>query len=264
MLKPGLKLGALILLSLTLAPVQALIRLTMTGRVVYVIPQLWHKTMCGVFGIKIIQSGTRITDRPVQYTSNHVSYLDIVALGSVIPASFLAKSEVAGWPGFGILAKLQNTIFIERKPQKLEQARRTMGDFLKKGGCLIVFAEGTSTSGVSVKPFKPGMFSVPGAEDITIQPVTISILRVDGKTPQNIDDMNKYAWPLEMETPMPVHLAAFAATKGAHIKITFHAAIEPSSHGHDRKALAKAAHESVSMGLELPPALGSCPPKERK
>jgi 1-acyl-sn-glycerol-3-phosphate acyltransferase len=63
--------------------------------------------------------GTPVTERPTLYISNHISYLDIFVLGSILPGTFIAKSEIAKWPLFGQLARLQNSLFIERRSQKV-------------------------------------------------------------------------------------------------------------------------------------------------
>ena len=67
-----------------------------------------------MFGIRIHVRGELATDGPVLYVSNHVSYLDVFVLGAKVPASFIPKAEIAGWPVFGRLAKHQNTLFFER------------------------------------------------------------------------------------------------------------------------------------------------------
>ena len=59
--------------------------------------------------------GAPTTERPVLFAANHISYTDITVLGSVIPGSFIAKAEVANWPFFGWLAKLQRSVFVDRK-----------------------------------------------------------------------------------------------------------------------------------------------------
>ena len=62
--------------------------------------------------------GELATDGSVLYVSNHVSYLDVFVLGVKVPASFIAKADVAGWPVFGSLAKYQNTLFFERNTRR--------------------------------------------------------------------------------------------------------------------------------------------------
>jgi len=90
--------------------------------------------------------------------SNHLGYLDVFALGSVVPAIFVAKSDVSGWPVIGLLCRLAGTIFVERGRRtsvstSLPQIRR----ILDAGLPVVVFPEGTSSDGSSVLPFKTSL-----------------------------------------------------------------------------------------------------------
>ena len=91
--------------------------------------------------------------------SNHVSYTDITVLGSLIAGSFIAKAEVAGWPLFGWLAKLQRTVFVDRRVRSTRSQRDAMTERLAVGDALILFPEGTSSDGNRVLPFKSALFS---------------------------------------------------------------------------------------------------------
>ncbi|MFG3757146.1 lysophospholipid acyltransferase family protein, partial [Klebsiella pneumoniae] len=90
--------------------------------------------------------------------SNHVSWLDIIVVTAVTPVVFVAKHEVASWPLFGWLAKLQRTIFIEReRRQKTGAVAREMGDRLTGGDTVVLFAEGTSSDGNRILPFRSAL-----------------------------------------------------------------------------------------------------------
>ena len=66
---------------------------------------VWHRGVCRIFGFRIERYGTVSRNVPTLFVCNHTSYLDISALGAVVPGSFVAKAEVRGWPLFGFLAK---------------------------------------------------------------------------------------------------------------------------------------------------------------
>ncbi len=74
----------------------------------------WYRGCSRLCALKVQVGGHPVGEGPVLYAANHVSYLDIVVLGGLLDAVFVAKAEVARWPVFGPLAKLQRTIFIER------------------------------------------------------------------------------------------------------------------------------------------------------
>lgn len=90
--------------------------------------------------------------------SNHLSYVDIVVLGSQLNCAFVAKSEVAGWPFVGLMSASMNTIFIDRQSKRdLLKAMSTAKATLDRGLGVVVFAEGTSTGGGQPLPFKSSM-----------------------------------------------------------------------------------------------------------
>jgi len=119
--QPGSAVRALLRLALYLGftvllmPAQAL-ALIFGGRAVALIPRWYHKRCCAILDIEVKRRGRQSRAEPTLYVSNHASYLDITVLGSLIAGSFIAKAEVADWPFFGWLAKLQRTVFVERLP----------------------------------------------------------------------------------------------------------------------------------------------------
>jgi 1-acyl-sn-glycerol-3-phosphate acyltransferase len=90
--------------------------------------------------------------------SNHVSYLDILALGAASPAVFVAKSEVAGWPVFGWFARGCGTIFVRRAVRgDVTLIGAQIRTRLEQGYLVVLFPEGTSSDGQSVLPFKSSL-----------------------------------------------------------------------------------------------------------
>ncbi len=107
--------------------------------------------------------------------SNHRSYVDIIALGSLVDASFIAKSELARWPVLGPTFRLSNTIFVQRNaPQSGRRVRNQVEAMLRRGLSVINFAEGTTHGGTGLLPFKPGLFRTVWGMDIPIVPTTVT------------------------------------------------------------------------------------------
>lgn len=240
------------LLCLVVAPIQIIVLFIHKGDGAYIVPWLWQKAVCSIFRIKVVVEGKPYTQSQTIYVSNHISYLDIPAVGSILRASFVAKKDVASWPVFGFLSKLQQTAFISRSREDAKKEKYALDTMLTDGKSLIIFPEGTSTDGREVLPFKSSLFSIAyreGLDDIKIQPFTISMARVDNKdvTTQDIRDI--YSWHLNMDTPLEKHLWTFAKSAGATIKVTFHPEIKASDFS-DRKTLAKTSHKAVSNGLQ--------------
>lgn len=244
------KLALFFLWSAIMVPLQLIVMLFRGSKPAYTIPWLWHKGVCRILGLRVIVEGEPCTDRQVIFISNHLSYLDIPVIGSVLKASFVAKGEVASWPVFGFLSKLQQTAFISRSRTTLDNDKNNLGTMLKDGRSMIIFPEGTSTDGRTVVPFKSSLFSIAytdGNTDVWLQPMTLSIISVNGKTPaaQSVRDL--YAWHSDMT--LNPHLAAFGKISGATIKITFHPPVSARATP-DRKLLAASCHEAVSSGLK--------------
>lgn len=146
------------------------------------LPRCYHRHCCRILGIEVRRIGEPVNAKPVLFASNHVSYIDITVLGSLIPGSFVAKSEIAGWPFFGCLAKLQRSVFVDRQVRSTAQQRDAIAERLAAGDALILFPEGTSGDGNFVLPFKSALFSVVFNKEqaIAVQPVSLAYTRLDG------------------------------------------------------------------------------------
>lgn len=246
-------MGLFALLCLVVIPPQLLILAFHKGKYAYFIPWLWENGTRIIFGIRYELAGIPLKGHQTFFMSNHLSYLDVPLLGSILRASFVAKSEVENWPVFGFLSKLQQTEYIDRRRTAIADETNKIAKKIASGRSLIIFPEGTSTSGLEVLPFKSSLFTLAlgeGNENIFLQPVTITLLQVNGRAPQSKDDNDLYAWPREMEMGLPEHLFRFAKTSGAKLRVTFHPPMKAAEFT-DRKILAKACHDSVSKGLEI-------------
>jgi len=222
------------------------------GPAIYHLPCLWHKGVCKIFGIKVTYGGSPDHTRQTVYVSNHLSYLDIPVIGSLLKASFVAKKDVSSWPVFGFLSKLQNTAFISRSRKDAKTENNALSKMVEEGKSLILFPEGTSTDGQSVRPFKSSLFSVilesNPSQELLVQPFTLRVERANGAGPQTQEERDYYAWHIEMENELPTHLWRFAKGKGAHIHLHFHPAQKAAAFS-DRKSLALECHENVLSGL---------------
>jgi 1-acyl-sn-glycerol-3-phosphate acyltransferase len=148
-------------------------------------PRWYHRVCCRILGFRREIRGTISVRRPMLFVVNHTSYTDITILGSVLEASFVAKAEVARWPLFGWLAKLQRTVFVDRRARHgAAQQRDALAARLEAGDNLVLFPEGTSNDGLRVLPFKSALFSVaecaPHGEPLMVQPISLTYARLDG------------------------------------------------------------------------------------
>lgn len=244
----ALRLLIFVLSGLFTIAYQSIVLFFTKGRFAYIYPRAYHAFLCRMFGIRIIVEGKIETEGNVVYVGNHISYLDIEVIGSILKGSFVAKKEVESWPLLGIMGKMQRTLYVSRSPKDAPRETKVMLDQLEEGLPLIIFPEGTSTNGTNVLPFKSSFFEIFLNRDIKIQPFTISLLEVDGKTASNTSLRDQYTWYGDMT--LEPHLWSFAKGKGAVLKITFQEPVLSTSYN-DRKTLATACHDGVAKGLDL-------------
>jgi 1-acyl-sn-glycerol-3-phosphate acyltransferase len=122
------------------------------------IPVLYHRAICALFGVRARVHGTRSDEHPLLIVSNHVSWLDIAVISSLAPVVFVAKHEVARWPFFGLLAKLQRSVFVDRKQRsKTPEVNAEIARRLTDGDPVLLFGEGTSSDGNHVLPFRSAL-----------------------------------------------------------------------------------------------------------
>lgn len=149
---------------------------------------LLHKVNLAILGIRIHRVGTVTSRRPLLIASNHVSWTDIAVLGSIADASFVAKSEVAGWPVIGWLSTLQRCVYVDRDRRRKagDQAGEIAGR-LSDRHAIILFAEGTTGDGNRLLPFKSTLFGAAAravaegaADTVWIQPVALAYTRLHG------------------------------------------------------------------------------------
>ncbi len=245
-----IKLTLFFFISLILVPPQIIVLCFTRGAASRPIPKLWMRLVCAIFQIKVSVQGQIFKQGQCLYMSNHMSYLDIPTLGAVLDCSFVSKQDVANWPVFGFLANLRQTAYIGRERADTSNASRAVSAFLNRGESLIIFPEGTSTDGREVIPFKSSLFALPLSatnQNLFIQPVTLVMSKVNGAALVSQDDRDLYAWHRDMDTELPAHLWRFAQSGGAEITVRFHDAFAANTFN-DRKALANATFEAVSLG----------------
>lgn len=210
-------------------------------------PHLYHRTVLRSFGHRVNVIGEPVSGKPCLIAANHVSWLDIPVLSALTPLSFIAKKEVANWPGFGSLARLQRSVFIDRdRRHSTGSSRDEIKERFAAGETIVLFAEGTSGDGVTVLPFKSAYFGAAEHPGVVIQPVTLAY-RGHWGLPMNRRSRPSYAWYGDME--MEPHLWGAMTAGPIEVDIICH---PPTSieHAGSRKAAAKYAETMVRQGLK--------------
>lgn len=199
---------------------------------------------------EMVQAGLSAGTPPVMFVANHTSYLDIPVLGYLLSAFFVAKSEVASWPFFGFFAKLQNTVFVERRASRSAEQRDGIAAVLSAGHNIVFFAEGTSSDGGGVLPFKSSLFSAAESAvakniPLRLQPISIVCTGVCG-LPMTEARRSLYAWFGEM-TLLP-HLFQTFRLADYNVDVVFHSPVNAADFA-DRKAMAEYCQAVVADGV---------------
>jgi lyso-ornithine lipid O-acyltransferase len=212
-------------------------------------PMVYHRLCTRILGFRIEPSGERSSTRPTLFVANHASYLDIPVLGSLIDGSFVAKAEIANWPFFGTLAKLQRSIFVDRRPGSSAKQRDMLTARLEAGDDLIIFPESTSGDGIHMLPFKSALLSVaelrPLGAPLVVQPVTVAYVRLDGM-PLGRFYRPFVSWYGSM-TVAP-HLWTMLGLGAITVKVIFHPPVTIEQFG-SRKLLAVHCYKVISGAL---------------
>lgn len=240
--------------TLLLLPVYLLVRvLTPAMGAGYV--RFYWRVVTRLIGYSVVVTGAPLEgEGPVLFLPNHAGYLDIIVLGGLLRAYFVAKAEVAGWPGFGFLAKVSRTVFVDRRPGATARERNHVRERLDAGDSLVLFAEGTSNDGNRVLPFKSALLSV-AEEDIRsrngetrpllVQPISIAYTRLDG-LPISRALRPFFAWYGGMT--LPRHLTGALGLGHITVEVEFHRPVTLAEFG-SRKGLAHHCHHVVAHGV---------------
>jgi len=255
---------SMLLMIVLLAPLQ-LVAIAFGWRLQQVIPHIFHTVLCAVIGIRIHENGERSKTAPLLILSNHASWLDILVIGAKTPVVFVAKSEVAKWPLFGWLARMQRTIFVERERRQTTGATaREIGDRMVSGDAVVLFAEGTSSDGIRVLPFRSALVgSVHHAlgesthhDKVMVQPMSIAYVGFGG-LPVGRALHPRVAWYGDVD--LAPHLVGILTSGAVDVTVSWGEAIAYDMTA-DRKQIARHAENAVRQMTTA--ALRAGPPQK--
>ena len=200
------------------------------------------------FGLVVSTRGTPLK-RDVLYVANHVSWLDILAIGGATGAAFVSKDDVARWPVVGGLARIGGTIFIRRRERSAVHAQSdALAAALASGRPAALFPEGTTGDGVTLLPFRASLFD---AVERVGRPVRVQPIAIDyGVATARV------AW--HGDEPVGENARRILEERGA-IPVTLHFLAPIETQGCDRKALAAASREAIADALPRAPAIAYRP-----
>jgi 1-acyl-sn-glycerol-3-phosphate acyltransferase len=234
-------------LTLPLMPVQALL-LRVSDKAARRFPHWYHRQVCRLLGIRLEVEGIVAENVPVLLVCNHTSWLDIPVLSALAPVSFVAKLEVGNWPFVSALARLQRSVFVDRTRRLAAgDAANAITRRLKQGDTIVLFAEGTSSDGNRVLPFKTSLFgAVAGADEggsqrVVVQTAAVVYTHIRG-VPLTRAERPRLGWYGDME--MTSHAWGVLKAGGVTAKIKVGPPV-PLSDFKDRKDLALRSERAV-------------------
>lgn len=234
--------------TLPLMPFQAVFVL-LDSRLARRLPVVYHALCCRILGVARRIEGAISSAKPTLFVVNHVSYLDIAVLSATFETGFIAKREVARWPFFGWLARLQRTVFVDRRVSRVARERDDVARRLAQGDNLVLFAEGTSSDGTYIRPFKSSLFAVAEREfagrKLVIQPVTLAYTRLDSM-PIGRAWRPFFAWYGDMD--MAPHMYRLLSLGRLGAEIIFHPPVTQAEFA-SRKTLAEHCERTIRSGL---------------
>jgi len=230
------RLVLIVLWTLPAMLIQAMI-LLFPGRGAELFARIYWRSIGQILGLRLTVVGQVAARRPVIFVANHCSWLDIVALGSVLPGYFVAKSAIAKWPFVNCLAWLGGTVFVTRSRATVGREQNQLLARLAKGDNIILFPESTTSDGRRVLPFSSSFLAIaeaPGGP--AVQPVTIVYDGLDG-LPVQTYDRPEISWYGDMD--MVSHFNGIGRRHSLHATILLDPPIPPGTFA-GRKALTAA------------------------
>ena len=208
----------------------------------------YYKALAAVLRIRVHVVGTPVRDRAVLFISNHVSWADIVVIGSIAPIAYVSKSEIANWPLVGTAAKSQRTIFVDRsRRQQTGDAIADIVQRLASGTSVVLFAEGTSSDGNRVLPFRSALMgavkeaSGRAESGILIQPMSICYTGLNG-IPMGRQHRPTVAWYGDLD--FVPHINEFIARGAIDAVVTYGEPVAADGTV-DRKAMTRSLEGAV-------------------
>jgi len=205
------------------------------------VQRLWARWTLRMFGVRS-EAPAAPPGGPFLVSSNHVSWLDVLVLATELDCRFVAKSEIAGWPLFGLLARSVGTLFVDRTSRRdAVRVGEEMMALLESGVSVVIFAEGRVSRGATVEPFHPALFEPAARADLPCLPAALGYVGPRG----GVGSAYSAGWWGE------VGLLWHARRLGRFgpIKATVRYAEGPLRSG-DRKELARGAHRAVKAAFE--------------
>ncbi len=217
------------------------------------IPRIFHRLSAHFLGLKVTLIGKPETGKATLVVANHISWTDIIAIGSVADVTFVAREELKSRPFVGFFSRMQKTIYVDSsKKTAAKNATSEMARRMVDGGAVCLFAEGRSDVGTHVLPFRSGLVAAAqtalidaGAKYVSIQPVTIAYTHLQG-LPITRPERALICWIKAKSIGENIWDILMSGTK--NVTVSFGEPM-PLAEGSNRKAITQQAENEVRRML---------------
>ena len=242
-----LKITGIAILTMIVIPTCWIVNFTGSASTTLRVSQIYFRLVALVVGVRVQAHGQLNAVRPLLVVSNHISYLDIIALSAAAPLTYTPKAEIAGWPVLGLCCRLIGCVFVDRRRTKTKENMDNIHQGLKDGKPLVLFAEGTTGNGKHMLPIRSSYFQLVESfdEPISVQPVLIRYERVCG-LPLDETIRHKIAWVGDEE--LGPHAKELLQLGPIDVSIHFLDSVDLSS-CKNRKDMAKKCEEKLLSAI---------------
>jgi 1-acyl-sn-glycerol-3-phosphate acyltransferase len=148
----------------------------------------WSRQLVSMCGVSVQLRAGAPALKHAMVVSNHISWLDIFVINSLLPCRFVAKSEIRAWPVVGWLVAMAGTVFIARGNRRdLRHIFKGMVASLQLGERVAFFPEGTTGAQGEVLPFHANLFEAAIDARVPVQPYALRYLSADGRYHDAVD-----------------------------------------------------------------------------
>ena len=237
------RVGALITVLVILIPLNFIWRVL---RITSPWPQIFLRLAARIVGARVRVHGAHLR-RDVFYLSNHISWIDILAIGGACGSAFVSKAELKRVPVVGWLADLNKTVYVEREARgSIAEQINALRDALSETWAVTVFPEGTTGDGRTLLPFKAALLKVlePPPPGILVQPIYL-----------DYDDALSFVLWLGDEDGKDNGLRILSHSGSFDVHLHFLEPMDPAQYD-GRKAIAAEAEARIDAAMRGPIGVG--------
>lgn len=220
-----------------------LLILPLAGRRAGRLAAWWYRRFLRLMGVRLRIHGTPPATGALG-VANHVSWLDIIVLGSLVDAAFVSKTEVGNWPLVGRFARHTGAVFLPRGAYRTGEAGERLHEAMAEGRCVVLFPEATTNADLAPSRFHGRLFAPAIDGGYPVQPIAVHYLPPAG----TVETSHHPYVPWVGNADLMGHFLTLFRLEGLEVAVTF---CEPHhGHGRDRRGLAEDSRRAIVAALE--------------